>query len=85
MSAFAYYSVVNAFRKYRNFPQLQCPEEWNAFRRKDFNKWEEAKIIKGCFTLFPLHFLKLGSYLIFKVMIVYFNKWIGLPYLNIKP
>jgi hypothetical protein len=38
-SLFAYYHVDKAFSKYRSHQKIDTPENWNAFIRTDFNKW----------------------------------------------
>ena len=55
-SLFALYIVKKAIKTYRNHPIFEVPEHYQSLMRQDFNKWDEAAIIRGCFWRFPIKF-----------------------------
>lgn len=65
LALFAYKNVVKAFRKYADYKRVQCPESWKGFLRSDFGRWDEAKIKRGAFLKFPIHFMTMGTYFMF--------------------
>jgi hypothetical protein len=80
LSLFAYKVVTGAFKKYKNYPRIQVPENCRAVVRNDFGKWDEAGIIKGCFIRFPIHLMVMGGFLFFFALFSTIRKYLFFPH-----
>ena len=56
LSLISYYVVRKAFLKYKKYPLFYTEAKYEPFVRRDFGKWNQKQIIKGCFTRSPIHF-----------------------------
>jgi hypothetical protein len=56
IALFAFRLVKKTITKYRNIKDVEDASEWEATRRKDFNKWNELAMIRGS-LLFPIRLI----------------------------
>ena len=57
LAVFGYKNVKKIIKKYRGYRDCQVDPEWEGFIRKDFNRWDEKKIIVGSIFRFPFKIL----------------------------
>lgn len=57
LAVFAYRTVRQTIRKYRDIKPVEEQEKWKAFMRHDWNKWDERGMLIGAFFRFPLRIL----------------------------
>jgi hypothetical protein len=79
LSLAAYYFVKKAFKKYRNYPRIEVPENTLPAIRSDFGKWDESAIVKGCFLRFPLHLVAMAGFLAIYGLIAGLQKRLKFP------
>ena len=74
-----FYLINRTFKYYANHPQISVPEHYRAFMRKDFGKWDESKIKKGCFFRFPIKASVILCYIIGFILLIHLKKYINFP------
>lgn len=75
----AFYLVKKTFKYYAKHPQFPVPDHYGAFMRKDFGKWNQSEIIKGCFLRLPFKAPILIGYLLGFILLAYLRKYIPFP------
>ena len=78
-SLYALYIVKKAIKTYRDHPVFEVPEHYQSLMRQDFNKWDEAAIIRGCFWRFPIKFAVEFSFLFWLSIFSILNLKFKLP------
>lgn len=79
LSIFCFRSLKKIFKKYRNVLRIETPENYDAFLRMDFGKWDEKALLRRSFTAFPLRITALSSFLIIYGVIATLHKYLKLP------
>lgn len=76
LAVFGYRNVKKIIKKYRGYQDCQVDPEWEGFIRKDFNRWDEKKIIIGSIFRFPFKLLTLMvTVLIFAALLIFSIKF----------
>jgi hypothetical protein len=78
-SIVALFFVKKTFKRYKNYPRMEVPENMHATIRQDFGRWDEAAIIKGCLLRFPLHFFLMSTFLASYGILIILQKYLKFP------
>jgi hypothetical protein len=79
LSTAAFLFAKKTFKKYRNFPRIEVPASMEPIVRRDFGKWDEGAILRGCFLRFPLHFFMVASFLVTYGVLGSLQKYLKYP------